>query len=142
VPLLIDLKPGEKVIINGAVIENAGANTKIRICNDSTLLRHKEIMVEEEAKTPAARVYFCLQNAYIFPAKRAQYMALYSTYLTEFVDACPSAADIADQIRAEAEQGHYYKALKWAGKLLKHEGEIIHAMLKATEAVAAEVEAE
>lgn len=128
-PLLIDLKPGEKVIINGAVIENAGANTKIRICNDSTLLRQKEIMTEEAANSPAARVYFCLQNAYIFPDKRGHYLSLFANYLADYVEACPSALDIGSQIRDEVEGGHYYKALKGARKLMKHEAVIMAKMM-------------
>ncbi|MCR6631163.1 MAG: flagellar biosynthesis repressor FlbT [Magnetospirillum sp.] len=127
-PLLIDLKPGEKVIINGAVIENAGSNTKIRICNDSTLLRQKEIMVEEDAVTPASRVYFCLQNAYIFPGRRDQYLSLFDQYLGDFLGAIPSAREIGEQMRAEVAEGHYYKALKGARKLLKHEDNIVRAM--------------
>lgn len=128
-PLLIDLKPGEKVIINGAVIENVGGNTKIRICNDSTLLRQKEIMTEKEANSPAGRVYFCLQNAYIFPEKRDQYLSFYDGYLADFLEACPSAGEIVAQIRAEVAQQHYYKALKGARKLIKHEETIMRAML-------------
>ena len=128
-PLLIDLKPGEKVIINGAVIENAGANTKIRICNDSTLLRQKEIMTEEQASSPAARVYFCLQNAYIFPDKRDHYLSFYAEYLADYLEACPSAGEIGAQIQGEVQEGHYYKALKGARKLMKHEATIMARMM-------------
>lgn len=128
-PLLIDLKPGEKVIINGAVIENAGANTKIRICNDSTLLRQKEIMTEQEANSPASRVYFCLQNAYIFPEKRDHYLSFYENYLADFLEASPSAREICEQIHAEVSARHYYKALKGARTLMKHEATIMRALM-------------
>lgn len=127
-PLLIDLKPGEKVIINGAVLENAGTNTKLRICNESAILRQKEILVEEEAKTPASRVYFCLQCAYIFPERRDHYTALFDSFLTEYLEACPSANAIGAEIRTEAAGGHFYKALKGARKLLKHEANLFRAM--------------
>ncbi|MGE5475816.1 MAG: flagellar biosynthesis repressor FlbT [Bacteroidales bacterium] len=120
-PLLIDLKPGEKVIINGAVIENVGANTKIRICNDSTLLRQKEIMSDDDANSPASRVYFCLQNAYIFPEKRPHYMALFEHYLAEFLEACPTAQPIGQEVRDEVAKDHLYRALKTSRKLLTHE---------------------
>lgn len=132
-PLLIDLKPGEKVIINGAVIENAGANTKIRICNDSTLLRQKEIMTEAQANSPAARVYFCLQNAYIFPEKRDHYLSLFAHYLGEYVSACPSAEPIAQELHDEVGKEHFYRALKVSRKLLTHEAGVLESLRRSTE---------
>lgn len=132
-PLLIDLKPGEKVIINGAVIENAGANTKIRICNDSTLLRQKEIMTEDQASSPAARVYFCLQNAYIFPERRTHYLGLFDHYLSEYLEACPSAQQIGQEICDEIRANHYYRALKFSRKLLIHEASVLENLRRSAE---------
>lgn len=132
-PLLIDLKPGEKVIINGAVIENVGANTKIRICNDSTLLRQKEIMSDPDASSPAARVYFCLQNAYIFPEKRSHYMAMFEHYLSEYLEACPSAQPIGQDIRTEVGNANLYRALKTSRKLLAHEAKALEDLRHSAE---------
>jgi flagellar protein FlbT len=132
-PLLIDLKPGEKVIINGAVIENAGTNTKLRIHNEANILRQKEILTGEEATTPASRVYFCLQNAYIFTDKRDHYIKLFEHYLVEYLAACPSALDIGHEVRGEVDSGRYYKALKASRKLLKHVGSVIDALQKSAE---------
>lgn len=129
-PLLIDLKPGEKVIINGAVIENAGANTKIRIHNESNILRQKEILTDDEVHSPAARVYFSLQCAYIFPEKRDHYLKLFEQYLADYLDACPSAAGIAAKVGGEAAAGRYYMALKASRKLLKHEEALMEALKK------------
>lgn len=134
-PLLIDLKPGEKVIINGAVIENAGTNTKIRICNDSTLLRQKEIMTEDEANSPAARVYYCLQNAYIFPEKRDHYLELFGHYLGEYLEAAPSVAEIGKEIFDEIGAGHFYRALKSSRKLLNHEAKALESLCRTAEQV-------
>lgn len=132
-PLLIDLKPGEKVIINGAVIENAGGNTKIRVCNESTLLRQKEIMTEDQANSPAARVYYCLQNAYIFPERRSHYMGLFDQYLGEYLQACPSAESIGTEIRDEILSEHFYRALKVSRKLLTHEANVLESLRRSAE---------
>lgn len=131
-PLLIDLKPGEKVIINGAVIENAGANTKLRVHNESNILRQKEILTNDDIATPAARVYFCLQCSYIFPEKRDHYLKLFSHYLSEYLEACPSARTIGDEIRSEVAAGLYYKGLKSSRKLLRHEADVLRQMEQAT----------
>lgn len=124
-PLLIDLKPGEKVIINGAVLENAGTNTKLRIHNESNILRQKEILTNDDIATPAARVYFCLQCAYIFPDKRDHYLSLYTNFLADYIAACPSAREIGVEMDQALEAGLYYKALKASRKLLKHETSVL-----------------
>jgi flagellar protein FlbT len=134
VPLLIDLKPGEKVIVNGAVVENAGHSTKLRVLNDSNILREKDIVADGENITPAGRVYFFIQNSYIFPTSRAKYVALFERCLSEYVASCASAADLAEEIRAAVAGAEYYKALKLARKLLKHEAQILDAFAKANEA--------
>ncbi len=123
-PLLIDLKPGEKLIINGAVIENAGSNTKIRVLNDSNILRQKEILADTDNVTPASRVYFYLQCAYIFPDARLRYIAAFNEYLKDYVRACPSAASIGAEIAEAVAEGHYYQGLKAARALLKHEAKV------------------
>lgn len=124
-PLLIDLKPGEKVIINGAVLENAGTNTKIRVHNESNILRQKEILTNDDIATPAARIYFCLQCAYIFPEKRDYYLDLYRGFLSQYLEVCPSAQEIGDEVIDAVEAEAYYKALKASRKLLKHETSVL-----------------
>ena len=84
-PLIIDLKPGEKLIINGAVVENIGANTKLRVLNDCALMRQKEILSDEDAVTPASRVYYALQCAYIFPEHKDQYLQAFNECLLGYI---------------------------------------------------------
>ena len=72
-PLSIDFKAGDKIIINGAVIENLGSNSTISIHNEAAILRGKEVLSAEDSTTPASRIYFTLQCAYIFlPDKSAR----------------------------------------------------------------------
>lgn len=134
-PLLIDLKPGEKVIINGAVIENAGTNTKLRVHNECNILRQKEILTGEEAVTPASRVYFCLQNAYIFPEKRDYYLELFAGFLNDYLTACPSAVSIVDELHQEVLQSQFYRALKTARRLLAHETQVLDHLQKNSEQI-------
>lgn len=127
VPLLIDFKAGDKLIINGSVLENAGPSSKLLVHNQSAILREKEVMSAADTTTPAARVYFALQCAYIFPAKRDEYLNGFQTYLTDYVEACPSAKPIADAIRREVDKGELYRGLKTAQKLLAHEADVLKA---------------
>ena len=138
-PLLIDIKPGDKVIINGAVIENAGNSTKLFVHNQAAILRGKEVLSEEDCGTPAARAYFALQCAYIFADKHADYLAKFEKLLDDYLAACPSAKAIGEQIRKEIKDDKLYRALKAAQKLITHEGDILNSMQRKVSEVAAAV---
>lgn len=120
-PLKIDFKAGEKMVINGAVLENIGPNAKIIVHNQAAILREKEVLKVDDCATPASRVYFALQCAYMFPDKEAEYLQSFNKYLGDYVQACPSAADIADSVRALVEQQALYKGLRESRKLIAHE---------------------
>jgi len=128
VPLTIDFKAGDKIIINGAVIENLGSNSKLSVHNQASILRGKEILSEEDSKTPASRVYFALQCAYIFPQAQAEYVSSFEAFLNEYLVACPSASEIGDVIRKEVESGMLYKGLKSAQKLIVHESNLLQSL--------------
>lgn len=144
-PLKLDIKTGEKMIVNGAVLENVGPSAKILVHNMASILREKEILSQEEAVTPASRVYFSLQCAYMFPQSREDHLKHFSTFLSDYVVACPSASEIADTISGHVEEKQYYKALRHSRNLIAHEMRTLSAfsqeMSKLSE-IAAEVESE
>ena len=137
-PLSIDFKAGDKIIINGAVIENLGSNSKISVHNQAAILRGKEVLSAEDSITPASRIYFALQCAYIFPQNRGDYIESYANLLAEYLEACPSAKSIADGIQASVDQGQLYKALKTAQDLIIHEAEILSSLQQELDEVAHE----
>ena len=141
-PLLIDIKPGDRVIINGAVIENAGGNTKLFVHNQAAILRGKEVLSEADCGTPAARAYFALQCAYIFPDKQDQYLPQLEKLLGDYLAACPSAKSIGEQISKDVKDDKLYRALKSAQKLIAHEGDLLQAMQRKAGEIAATVEAD
>jgi flagellar protein FlbT len=124
-PLKLDLKVGEKMIVNGAVLENVGQNAKLLVRNMAAVLREKEILTQDDAVTPASRVYFALQCAYIFPQSRAGHLKHVDQFLGDYQDACPSAADIVETIRGHVADGEYYRGMKAARKLIAHELETL-----------------
>ena len=124
-PLALDLKHGDKIIVNGAVIENSGHNTQILVHNDAAILRGKEIMIEAAASTPAQRAYFALQCAYIFPNARQNYLAAFDELLVDYVKACPSARPIGHDIVDKLTNGTLYSALKASRKLVAHEKKLM-----------------
>jgi flagellar biosynthesis repressor protein FlbT len=126
-PLSINLKPGEKLIVNGVVLQNAHHQaTKLLVHNEAALLREKDILTEEAANTPARRIYFAVQCQYLFPEKSAFYLPLIHRFLREFADAAPSTIALVQKMEQEVAGKLFYPALKTAKLLIAKEQEILN----------------
>jgi flagellar biosynthesis repressor protein FlbT len=128
--LMIEIKSGDKLIINGAVIENSGPNTQLLIHNKSAILREKEVMSEDEVKTPASRIYFSLQCAYIFPNKVNDHVEQFEQFARQYLEASPSSAHLMEEIVVAVQEENFYKSLKLSQKLLKQEKKLINGALE------------
>ncbi len=122
--LVIDLKPGEKILIGEAVITNDSQRTRLHIAGDAPILREKDVMQEEGANSPCKKVYFLVQCMYL-SRNPAEYHKKYFDMLGEIQRAAPSCSIFFMQINDEIISGSYYKALKIAKQLIQHEEELI-----------------
>lgn len=122
-PLKMTLKPGERIIVNGAVLENGGGEAHLVFLNDAAFMREKDILSEIDALTPASRIYFALQCLYIFPARRDHYSALLAELMADYLVAAPSAYEIIDRVQQQVAQSEFYHALKTVRALIAHERE-------------------
>lgn len=129
-PLTLKLKNGQKVIINGAVVENSGPPATIVVHNSANILRDKDVVTEQEAKSPAGLVYYALQCAYLFEDSRDEFLGQFESLLRDYVAAAPSAAPIAIDILTSASKGDLYGALRIARRLREHEEERIGSLQK------------
>ncbi len=128
--LVIDLKPGEKIIIGNAVVTNDTQRTRLHIAGDTPILREKDVMKEEEADTPCKKIYFLVQCMYL--ARNAKtYYEKYFGMIREIQGAAPSTSLYFMKINDFILEGHYYKALKEARELLKYEEELLQNAKKA-----------
>ncbi|WP_176248849.1 MULTISPECIES: flagellar biosynthesis repressor FlbT [unclassified Sulfitobacter] len=60
--LVLKLSPKERVLINGAVIENGDRRSRLAIMTpDAHILRLRDALHPEDAKTPVRRVCYALQ---------------------------------------------------------------------------------
>ncbi len=126
--LKITLKPKERMIIGGAVITNGDSKCDLIIENKVTLLREKNILNEEEANTPARRIYFVIQLMYIDEEHLTTHHKKYWDLASAFIQAAPSALDMIKQISEHIVSNRYYMALKLAGKLIEYEQEVIQSV--------------
>ena len=124
-PLKLTVGKGEKLIVNGAVIRNDGEGTSLLFENQAHILRQKDILTQESAATPAARVYLALQCAYLFPEKAAAHIGDFRRLLKDYLEAAPSGKTIGAEILALVEENQLYSALKQCSRLLDHESEVL-----------------
>ncbi len=122
-PLKLSLAKGEKFVVNGAVIKNDGSDINLVFENKAHILRQKDIMSNEAADTPARHVYLALQCAYIFQDREDEHLRDFETLLTDFVEAAPSAEDVAKDIRDCVSKRNLYGAMKECQRLIDLETE-------------------
>ena len=127
-PLKLSLTKGERFVVNGAVIKNDGPDTSLVFENRAHILRQKDIMTNDDANSPARRVYLALQCAYMFPHKKDEYLGLFTNFLNEFVAACPSTRPIAEEIEQFVAEDKIYKALKHTQKLIAHQAKVLKSL--------------
>lgn len=67
-PLTLRLKPGERLIVNGAVLRNGSPRAiELELLNHVTTLHERDLMLPEDAITPLQRLYFAVQMMHLEP---------------------------------------------------------------------------
>jgi flagellar protein FlbT len=124
-PLKLSLRPGEKFVVNGAVVQNGDRRASLVLQNKASVLREKDIMQPDEAATPARRVYFPIMLMYLDDQGRDTAYAEFATRLAEFMGAVRDPEILAECIGVSKEvmAGEYYRALMRCRKLIGYEAE-------------------
>ncbi len=125
--LVLELRQGEMMIVNGAPIRFR-TKSRIELTAKARFLFGKQIMPPDQADSPARRIYFALQSAYIGnEEERAQGLATARTLAAEFKAATTSASarDILDRALALVAADDCYQALKLARRIIQHEDTVL-----------------
>jgi flagellar biosynthesis repressor protein FlbT len=120
VPLRVELKPFERIVIGETVLINSGARTCFLIDGDAPLLRERDTVTPESANTPVRRLYLCLQTMYL-KNDIPRYQASYLRFVKELHESNPGARDTIAAVNRHVDAGTLYKALKEIRKLMKRE---------------------
>ena len=121
-PLRVELKPFERIVIGETVIINSGTRTSFLIDGEAPILREKDTVTAETADTPVKRLYFCVQMMYL-KNDIPRYLTPYPRFLKELRESLPGSREQIDAADAHVSSGALYKALKEIRKLMKHEDE-------------------
>lgn len=124
-PLKLSLRPGERFVLNGAVVENGDRRSTLVLQNRAAVLREKDIMQVEDARTPARRVYFPIMMMYLDSSNFSDYYDDFVLRMTEFMGAIrnPDVLNICVNINRDIMAKDYYKALNKCRELIDYETE-------------------
>ena len=123
--LKLTLKPGEKFVVNGAVIVNGDRRGHLLLQNNVSVLREKDVMQQADANTPVKRIYFAIQLLYLDESSRRQYYADFADRLQEFMGVIrdPDILEKCASILEDVNGARYYRAMLTAKKMFAFERE-------------------
>ncbi|MFC7473247.1 flagellar biosynthesis repressor FlbT [Dankookia sp. GCM10030260] len=125
--LVLELRQGDLMVVNGAPIRFRN-RARIELAAKARFLFGKQIMAPEAATTPARRIYFALQTAYIGnDEERPGGLVAARSLIAEFQEATTSASarEMLGQALGFAEADDCYQALKLTRRVMRHEEEVL-----------------
>ena len=125
--LVLELRQGDMMVVNGAPIRFRN-RARIELAARARFLFGKQIMPPEAANTPARRIYFALQTAYVgSDEERAGGLQAARRLIADFQEATTSALarEMLRRALALADADEGYQALKLARRVVLHEQEVM-----------------
>lgn len=125
--LVLKIAPGERFIVNGALLENGDKPARIRISESNVrVLRCRDAMRPEEVDTPVKRIYFAIQllitgdltPADAVPAIDAECSALLDIFR-------PIDNELIPTLRSMLSRGNHYSALCHLRQVLAIETQLL-----------------
>ncbi|MEQ8397706.1 flagellar biosynthesis repressor FlbT [Thalassobaculum sp.] len=126
-PLKVNIKPGEKFVVNGAVMVAGNKGASLILQNEATILLGKDIIQEEEANTPAKRIYFSILLMYLDDHDSKQYYPTFIRLIEDFMEATSfnQVRKTLLHIVQDVNAAKYYRALKTCKALIGYETEVL-----------------
>ena len=140
-PLKINVKSGEKFVVNGAVMVAGSKGASLVLQNEATILLGKDVMQEKEANTPSRRIYFSILVMYLDQENVKNYRDTFMTYIEDFMDATTfsEVRRTLLHIVEDVNSGNYYRAMKTCKVLMNYEDEMLKVGKKAAQLEATDV---
>jgi len=126
--LIIRLRPYEKFLVNGVVIENGDKRTRLRIkSHDANILRLRDALHPSEATTPVKRLYYVAQlivtgDAEAESARIELFRGLESLY-EALPD--PSHREHIEQAQHSLNEKEYYRVMRALRPLIQVEEQLL-----------------
>jgi flagellar biosynthesis repressor protein FlbT len=126
-PLKLSLRPSERFVVNGAVLQNGDRRCVLMLQNHASILREKDIMQPEEAKSPARRIYFPIMLRYLGEGDAQALHQEARLRIQEFAEAIrqPEPSQECAEMAHDLEAGQFYRALTRCRKLMAYEESVL-----------------
>ena len=125
--LILKLRPHEEILINGAIIENGGYKTRLRIKSESVnILRLRDAIAGKDATTPLKQAYFiaqCAVSGELPPDVASDQIKI---ALLKVAAETECSAELFLRIEEARKSGNFYCAMRTIGALMKQNGETLH----------------
>ena len=140
-PLKINVKSGEKFVVNGAVMVAGSKGASLVLQNEATILLGKDVMQEKEATTPSRRIYFSILVMCLDQENVKNYRDAFMSYVEDFMDATTfsEVRRTLLHIVEDVNSGNYYRAMKTCKVLMNYEDEMLKVGKKAAQLEATDV---
>jgi flagellar biosynthesis repressor protein FlbT len=125
--LKLRLKPNERVVINGCVVQNENRRYTLTVSNFAQIIRGSDILDEEEADTPARRAYFVIQGMLLDPMRADDRADVLTTMMAKLYAAFqrPDMRDRVMRAMHHVGEADYYKALACLRPVMAYEETIL-----------------
>ncbi|WGD28575.1 flagellar biosynthesis repressor FlbT [Ancylobacter sp. WKF20] len=124
--MLISLKPGERIFLNGAVIR-VDRKVTIELLNDVAFLMESHVLQVEDTTTPLRQLYFVVQTMLIEPRKMEAAQAVFTQQLAGLMTSFnnDSMVTALAQVGELVESGRLFEALRVIRRLFMIEAAIL-----------------
>ena len=118
-PLKVVLRPGEKLVVNGAVLGAGDRAATLYLHNQAQFLRGRDMLDPSDARCPLGRLQVAVQAHYLAgPDEQAERHAALAEAASAAAAAHPPLAPAIAEVRALAESGAGYQAMRRCARLI------------------------
>lgn len=125
--LIIRLRPFEKFLINGVVLENGERRAKLRVkSRGANILRLRDALHPEDATTPVKRLYYVAQLAVTGDSKPDDVARELIPALQDLreIFTKPEQLERLDEIRNQARAGDFYRVMRLLKTFIPYEDKL------------------
>lgn len=125
--LKLKLKPYEKFVVNGVVIENGRHRNTVTLANHAQVMTGRSILQPEEATTPVKRAYYAIQAMLIDPANMTGHQQVYEPLMAQLASAIrdPEMRRHLAEAQGFVRDGDHYKALAALRPVIAYEAMLL-----------------
>ena len=129
-PLRLNLRPYEQIMINGAVITNLKRRAFLAIHNNARIIPGKYILKEDRAATPVRRIYFAAQMAYIYSEDPTEFRRWETEFDTRTAEVMGILGNQEmrrklDDAKAAFAERIFYKTLRLVQDVMEYEEKLL-----------------